>query len=286
MNSPSEGFAEALQLEDIKLSQLLSAAAEKREKDIRASAGNLAARGLSQSGMRFKIEVDLIFTSTEGVVDQMIDYRKELGARVPALLERGNLGTLRTKLDQLADGALNGVRQRATMAPRGAAAASLMQEAERKAYALKARINQKMAALPLEAKLGMHRAEEPNVTTINISHSTIANLNLGTVVGDLNGSIQHLSGTGQGNLAEDLKKLIEAVSASGELADGERKDILEHLAMVSGEAAKPADTRKMAPLKTSIEAIKTGISVATQLVGLWQAVETALKVAGVIHGPT
>ena len=42
----------------------------------------------------------------------------------------------------------------------------------------------------------------------------------------------------------------------------------------------------MAPLKTSIEAIKTGISVATQLVGLWQAVETGLKAAGVIHGPS
>jgi hypothetical protein len=32
MNSPSEGFAEARQLEDIKLSQLLSAAAENGKK--------------------------------------------------------------------------------------------------------------------------------------------------------------------------------------------------------------------------------------------------------------
>lgn len=42
----------------------------------------------------------------------------------------------------------------------------------------------------------------------------------------------------------------------------------------------------MAPLKTSIEAVKSAIGMATQLVGLWQSVETALKAAGVIHGPT
>ncbi len=130
----------------------------------------------------------------------------------------------------------------------------------------------------------MHRAAEPEVMTINISHSTIANLNLGTVVGDLNGSIQHLSSGGQGNLAEDLKKLIEGISASGELGDSAKKEILEHLAIVSTEAAKPADSRKTAPLKTSIEAIKSGIGVAAQLVALWQAVEAALRGAGVIHG--
>jgi hypothetical protein len=62
MNDPSAGFAEAWQLEDIRLSQLMSAAAEKREEDIRASGRNLAARGLSQSGIRFKVEVDFILS--------------------------------------------------------------------------------------------------------------------------------------------------------------------------------------------------------------------------------
>ena len=49
MSNPAEGFAEARQLEDIR--QPLSAAVEQREKDIRTSASNLAARRLSQSGI-------------------------------------------------------------------------------------------------------------------------------------------------------------------------------------------------------------------------------------------
>ena len=63
------------------------------------------------------------------------------------------------------------------------------------------------------------------------------------MIGDLNGSIQHLTGAGQGNLAEDLRKLIEAVGASGELRDAERKDILEHLAVVSGGGRQTGDEK-------------------------------------------
>jgi hypothetical protein len=123
----------------------------------------------------------------------------------------------------------------------------------------------------------------PPPTTINISQSTIATLNLGTVVGEINSSIQTLTNAGQDDLAKSIRQLTEAISASTDLDESIRKDMLEHLALVSAEAALPAGKRKMAPLRSSIEVLRSTVSLGTQLVTLWQAVEHALKAVGILH---
>jgi hypothetical protein len=159
-----------------------------------------------------------------------------------------------------------------------------MQEARNKAYTAKARINQKLAALPLEVKLGIQQLGEARMTTVNISNNTIANLNLGNVVGDLNGSIQQFDAGGQKELAEEIRTMSEAIGASKDLTGEAKKELLEHLSVGSAEAAQPPEKRKMGPFKASVEAIKSGIGVATQLASIWQAVEHASKAAKVIHG--
>ena len=45
----------------------------------------------------------------------------------------------------------------------------------------------------------MHQLEGTVINTFNISNSTLTNLNLGTVVGDLDGSIQQLNDAGRKN---------------------------------------------------------------------------------------
>jgi hypothetical protein len=153
-------------------------------------------------------------------------------------------------------------------------------EAENRASAVKARLNRKLNALPLEAILGTHHAGG-TVNTFNISNNTIANLNLGNVVGDLNSSIQQLNTEGHKELAEVVRKMTEAVASSEELQDDARKEMLEHLAVVSEESAKAPERRKMGPLKSSLAAIKTGIGVAAQLFGIYQGLEHALKAVGI-----
>jgi Mg-chelatase subunit ChlD len=128
----------------------------------------------------------------------------------------------------------------------------------------------------------MHQSNKHLGTMVHISNSTISNLNLGNVVGDLNSSIQQLSTEGRNDLAEALRKLTEVVGASEQMNDEVRKEVLEHLSIVSGEAAKPAGSRRMGPLKTSLEAVKSGVALGTQLLTLWQGAEHALKAAGVI----
>jgi hypothetical protein len=119
--------------------------------------------------------------------------------------------------------------------------------------------------------------------TVNISQSTVATLNLGTVVGELNSSIQSLTNAGQDDLAKSILQLTEAISASPNLNESLRKDLLEHLSLVSTEAALPAERRKMGPLKSSIGILRSSVSVATELVTLWQAVEHTLKAVGILH---
>lgn len=119
--------------------------------------------------------------------------------------------------------------------------------------------------------------------TINISQSTVATLNLGTVVGELNSSIQTLTNAGQDDLAKSIQQLTEAITASLHSEEPLRKDLLEHLALVSAEAALPAERRKMGPLRSSIGILRSSLSVATELFTLWQAVEHTLKAAGVLH---
>jgi hypothetical protein len=229
-------------------------------------------------------EVDITFSLIESVVEQCIEYRQQLATKVPVLLTPVNLNTLHQKLSQYVDGGVNSVRMRRSMqGARAGGGLAASQEAERRAYGLKARIKQKLEALPLEARLGMYQSNEQTGMTVHISNSTISGLNLGNVVGDLNSSIQQLNTEGRNELADTLKKMTEAVAVSTELDDSVRKDVLEQLSVVSGEAAKPAEMRKMGPLKTSFEAVKSGVALGTQLLTLWQGVEHALKAAGIIR---
>jgi hypothetical protein len=85
----------------------------------------LAARGLALSGARFKAEIDITFASIEDVLEKAITLRRELGTRVPGLLEAGSLNALKEKLDRYVDGGVNGVRQRSTLQPRVAAGPAL-----------------------------------------------------------------------------------------------------------------------------------------------------------------
>lgn len=117
--------------------------------------------------------------------------------------------------------------------------------------------------------------------TFNISNSTIANLNLGTVMGDLTASVQVLNQQGQNDLAREIQALTEAL-ASADIGNDQRRDLLEHLSVVSKEVALPPDQRKLAPLRLSINALQQGLTIAGQLVALWQPIEHILKVTGVL----
>jgi hypothetical protein len=282
--APGSQVSDALKLEEIAFNRSMSDAAAETNAAVKALERELAASGLRNSGPYFVRDMEIRFAKfADGVIEKAITKRKELGRRFPDLLKPPRLDQLRDKLLHYVDGIVSGEQARIAMGGRsyGAASASLNQQAQMKANVIKARITQELEALRLEARLGMHTEEKP-VTILNISDSTIASLNLGTVVGDLTASVQTLNNQGQKEFAHAIQALAEGLAASAELQADHRKELLEHLAFLSAEVASPPEKRKMGPLKSSIAFLRARIADVTQLASLWSAVEQVLKTMGII----
>jgi len=277
--------SDALELERVEFGRWLNEASTEVTSEIKILENAMAARGVSNSGGRYLRELEIRFSkSADWVTEKAIAKRVELGKKFPGLLTEYRLNQLRDKLHQHADGFVKGQQTRMAMGGRhGGVSASLNQQAQMKAQGLKAKINQALAALLLEARIGIHTEEEKeSPVTFKISNSTIANLNLGNVFGDITASVQTLNGHGQKELADIIRAVTEAIATSTEVQGDYRKELLEHLSVVSTEAALPPEKRKMGPLKGSITFVREGLNSATQLVALWPVVEHALKAAGMI----
>ena len=115
-----------------------------------------------------------------------------------------------------------------------------------------------------------------------ISNNTIANLNLGTVLGDLNASVQSLQNNGAPQIADIIQKLTSGISNSTAIKDADRKDLLENLALVSNEVSSEPDKRKPGLLKASLSFITAGLAAAIELVPLCHDLHEKLKAAGFI----
>src|SRR5262247_174952 len=113
--------------------------------------------------MESAVEAQLIFQRIETVVEKAINFRRELGVRLPELLTPGELQLLQDRLDHCVDGGLRSVQQRSNLRPRSGLGASSMLELQNRASSIKARIKQKLAVLSLEAKIGMHGVQKPGV---------------------------------------------------------------------------------------------------------------------------
>jgi hypothetical protein len=90
-------------------------------------------------------------------------------------------------------------------------------------------------------------------TIFNISNSTIANLNLGTVLGDLNASVQNLQTHGSQQIPDTIGKLTTVINESIQIRDADRKDLLENLALVSKEVSSQPDQRRPGLLKSPLD---------------------------------
>ena len=82
-------------------------------------------------------------------------------------------------------------------------------------------------------------SDKTQPVSIYISNNTIAALNLGQVVGDLNASVQVIQGHGQQQIADAFNALTSAIGESKDINDANRKDLLENLAQVSKQVSAP-----------------------------------------------
>jgi hypothetical protein len=106
---------------------------------------------------------------------------------------------------------------------------------------------------------------KPSSNAFNFS-GTYANLSI--VLGNLNGSVQTLQTRGYQPIAQAIEALTAAIGESEEIRDGDRKDLLENLAVVSNEASSKPDQRKPGLLKSSLGFITAALGAENEVIPL------------------
>jgi hypothetical protein len=140
---------------------------------------------------------------------------------------------------------------------------------------LQGQVARKAEMIAGEVKLGIHTQVKPEFT-VHISGS-IGALNLGSIQGDMNTAIGSLvQETGGEQVARGLKRLAEAVGEADELGD-QRGEILEGLALITQEAARPPAQRKSQLVRFLLERWHPTLIATAALAEIWTAVHPLLQ---------
>lgn len=284
MKKREQEVADALCLEQVKLSEFVDKTSLELQSRIEALDLEMAKRGMTISGPRNLRHLDLRFNRAASIIDRSVETRAELGRKFPELLSAEQLKALKHRLDSGVSALVQSIYDDSARHYR--ASGQRVPEArnrtcEQRGAQLRTKIDRAIQKLTLEARLGLNEEQLP--MTLNISNSTIGNLNLGTVVGNLTASVNALNQQGQADLAREIKALAEAL-ASTDIPNDQRRDLLEHLSVVSYEVTLPPDQRKPATLRLAIQALQKGLMIAGQLAPLWQPIEQILKATGIVKG--
>jgi hypothetical protein len=274
---------DALKLEHIEYIKSANTVANETRTEIQAMEAEMRSKGLYSSGPRYTRDLEIRFGKIEGHIMGAIAKRKQLGSRFPELLKHEYLSALKAKLGNTLQTVVQSQYDRIARDSTGLPSASLEalnRLAVQKADFLRGRLNQELEILQLEADLGLNEGEQP--MTFNISNSTIASLNLGTVFGDLTASVNVLKGQGYEEFAASLEKLAEAVVSMADLQDSVRKELVEDVSFIAEQLARPREERKTGPLKSAIATLGESVKTVTQLVALWTPIEHFLKAHGYI----
>jgi len=111
--------------------------------------------------------------------------------------------------------------------------------------------------------------------TVNINQSTMAALNLGTVMGDLQAAVTQLRRDNP-NIAEAIARLAEAVSRDETLGH-QRGSVIQSLEQIAEEGAKPAANRRTALVRLSLMGLGVVLSQSANAAQIWQTWGPAIK---------
>jgi hypothetical protein len=109
--------------------------------------------------------------------------------------------------------------------------------------------------------------------TYNIGHSTIGNAVFDSEVHSITANVNAVSQreASGAEFASAMKQLTNAVAATDELGDAEKKGILEAFELVSSQAKESPEERKMTILKPVLDSLPKLLGAATSLVSLWSS---------------
>ena len=140
---------------------------------------------------------------------------------------------------------------------------------------IKSYVGREIEMIKREASLGMHEPARPGVI-ISIQGSTVAALNLGNVMGNIQSVIVSLEDSGNRELAEGLKNLIEKVAAAEELGS-QRRDVIDSLTVIGEEAAKPQTDRRTGVARSLMRSVGAALGHVANLAQIWTALAPLIE---------
>jgi hypothetical protein len=123
-------------------------------------------------------------------------------------------------------------------------------------------------------------ASERGEMTINISHSNVANLNLGEQIGHIESVVQTIAakdGEGNQKFAEAIRSLTEAVRGESQLNDSDKKEAIQVLGEIAEQAGVEPEKRSSGKVKALLLGFPAMIAVASNVTKLWEASGPAIR---------
>ena len=114
-----------------------------------------------------------------------------------------------------------------------------------------------------------------NTNTISVAHSVIGAINAG-YARDIQAGVSRLKAAGHEEAAAALKALADTVVAEKALSAQQQRDLLEHVAFLSAQAAVPMQERKPCMIKSAIKAVTEGAQAVTSVAAAWKVVSRDL----------
>lgn len=112
--------------------------------------------------------------------------------------------------------------------------------------------------------------------TLNISGGVVQNLNLGTVVGNIEASLNVVSGPDAGEFRDAIKGLSEAIAADAELADADRRTMLQQLEALAAQGAEQPEERNQGIIAACVDSLKRGLAMAASAASAWKVFGPAI----------
>jgi hypothetical protein len=266
---------EALDLERLRFAK----AREEIEREARGRSSavqvDMARRGLTGSGLHLGSVIEGHVEMLRATARRRVELRKEMLAAVPELGSTDHLDRLKQKIEEMVDAqwanlhigiarSVGGVSAegdvRRILGSGGFADAPLK---------IKSEVARELEMLKREVRLGMREPTGRPGIIVNIQGSTVAALNLGNVMGNIQSVVMSLQERGNAELAQGLKELIEKVASAEELGN-QRRDVIESLTTVGEQAALPEDQRRPGMVKTLLASVGAALGHVANLAQIWQ----------------
>ena len=108
--------------------------------------------------------------------------------------------------------------------------------------------------------------------------STVQGMKLGTQIECINNSSRSISHHGEDGkaFADSLSALTEAIIVSQSLPSPEKKDALERVQFIAGEAEKPPGKRNGTMVRTALLSLPSALKSVATLAELWSKYEPAI----------